>query len=199
VLAAARQLRSHELTMNAVADRLKVKKASLYYYFNSKQELLAALGAELMQDLKIPRADPAHWRRWLKQAATGLFDIICANPVFLGFENYNQFVRALLPLQEAAMETLEDAGFSRDDVLHIWRVTTSYVYAAAAGVQESARAELERLAGETMKILAQAEKTRPMPRLRLLVGQGIEMDPRARFAETLSWQIKNLPDPSPIA
>ena len=166
VLEAARQLRPHELTMNAVAQRLDVKKASLYYYFSSKQELIAALATELVQDLVIPRADPAHWRRWLERAAVSLFDIFCANPVFLGLENYSQFARAVLPLQETAMETLEKAGFSADDVLRIWRVITSYVYAAAAGVQEAARAEVGQLAGETLRILAQIELTRPMPRLR---------------------------------
>src|ERR1700749_1385903 len=80
VLEAARQLRPHELTMSAVAERLAVKKASLYYYFNSKQELLAALGADLVQNLAVPLPDPANWRRWLRRAATGLFEVFCANP-----------------------------------------------------------------------------------------------------------------------
>jgi AcrR family transcriptional regulator len=197
VLDAARQLRPHELTMNAVAERLDVKKASLYYYFNSKQELLAALGADLVRDLTVPPPDAVNWRRWLQRAATSLFQVFCANPVFLGFENYNQYARAVLPLQEAAMETLEEAGFARRDVLRIWRVITSYVYVAAASVQEAARPDIDRAAGEIMEVLTQAERTRPMPRLRSLVEQGFDMDPRRRFAETLAWQVKNLPDPAP--
>ena len=197
VLEAARQLRPHEQTMNAVAERLAVKKASLYYYFNSKQELLAALGADLVRNLAVPLPDPANWRRWLRRAATSLFEVFCANPVFLGFENYNQYARAVLPLQEAALETLEEAGFTRGDVLRIWRVITSYVYVAAAGVQEATRLDVDRVAGEIMEVLAQTERTRPMPRLRSLVEQKIDTDPRRRFAETLAWQIKNLPDPVP--
>jgi AcrR family transcriptional regulator len=195
VLQAARRLRPHELTMNAVAERLDVRKASLYYYFNSKQELLAALGADLVRDLKVPSPDPANWRRWLQRAATSLFEVFCANPVFLGFENYNQYARAVLPLQEAAMETLEEAGFERGDVLRIWRVITSYVYVAAAGVQEAARPEADRVAGEIIEVLTQAERVRPMPRLRALAEQRIDADPRQRFSETLAWQIKSLPDP----
>lgn len=195
VLEAARQLRPHELTMKAVAQHLCVQKASLYYYFSSKHELLAALGAELVGNLVIPSADPAHWRRWLERAAISLFEIFCANPVFLGFENYNQFVRAVLPLQETAMETLEGAGFPRDDVLRIWRITTSYVYVAAAGIQEAAQAELEQINSEIVQVLNQIERIRPMPRVRSMVDQGLDGDPRKRFAETLAWQIKNLPDP----
>src|ERR1700756_3174848 len=94
VLDAARQLRSHELTMNAVAERLGVQRASLYYHFKSRQDLIAALGAEAAREMTIPRPDPARWRHWLEQAATGLFDMLCANPVFLELENIGQIGRA---------------------------------------------------------------------------------------------------------
>lgn len=197
VLDAARKLSSHELTMNAVAELLGVKKASLYYHFSSRQDLLVALGSEVVRDLVVPPPDSANWRSWLEQAVTALYEMLCANPVFLDIENLNQIARAGLPLQEAALEVLEGAGFAPGDAVNVWRVTTSHAYVAATNAHEARHTDIDRLAREMDQLLVEAERNRPMPHVRALLEKG-KTDARQGFADTLAWQLRNLPDPKSL-
>jgi TetR/AcrR family tetracycline transcriptional repressor len=195
ILTAAKQIDSRELTMNAVAQALDVNKASLYYHFRSRQELIGSLCAGLLSELQIPAPAPANWRHWLKEAATRLFDTLCSNPVFLELDNLSRFAQAGLPLQETALETLEEAGFPLPDAVHIWRLISGYVYLAATNMLETRTEAIKELKQELPRMLEEAERIRPMPRVRSLMALGSQRDPRHRFEETLAFQVRALPEP----
>src|SRR3569833_1395059 len=120
IIAEARKIPAKELSLSLIARRLKVKTPSLYNHFESRQALLVALSAELATQLKVREPDPDHWRKWLAATAGDLYEFYSANPVIPEMESSLLVADVVTPIMEAAMETLQKAGFKPVDSLLVW-------------------------------------------------------------------------------
>jgi len=88
ILAAAADLFSrggyHGVTMDAIAQRARVSKGNLYWYFGSKQEMFQLLFEDIVQTLVGPLVDimESEWspRQKLRALASACLDAAEANP-----------------------------------------------------------------------------------------------------------------------
>lgn len=189
ILEETRLLGPGELSFSRIAERLGVRQQALYYHFASRNELLQSLAQELAGAFDLRAGNPKRWRHWLEQTGLRFFDFLIANPVVLEMSNWRGLAVFGMPLLEAALETLEGAGFTPTEAGRVWDVVADLAYVEALTQVETgkagpapARVELEQLAG------------RPLPRTRDYYAQ-VEPDPRKRFAETLHWLVAALPRP----
>ncbi len=189
ILDEARQLGAGELTFSRIAERLGVRQQALYYHFESREVLLGALAVELSKDFDLQPGNPRQWRLWLEQTGVQVYDFLTANPVVLETSNWRGLARFGLPLMEAALETLQGAGFSAEDAGRAWDVVADLAYAEARTWHETKKAgplpahlDLDEMAG------------RPVPRTRAYYAH-VKKNPRTRFAETLRWLVAALPRP----
>ena len=189
ILEEARQLGAGELTFSRIAERLGVRQQALYYHFESRDALLHALALELSREFDLQAGHPKKWRQWLEQTALHFYDFLAANPMVLEPSNWRGLAMFGMPLMEAALQTLEGAGFTPKEAGRIWDVVADLAYVEARTVFEAtkagpipARVDLDEIAG------------RPMPHTRAYFAQ-IEKQPRTHFAETLHWLVTALPRP----
>lgn len=189
ILQEARQLGAGELTFARIAERLGVRQQALYYHFDSREDLLHAIALELSREFDLQPGNPKRWRSWLEETGLRFYDFLVANPVVLETSNWRGLARFGLPLLEAALETLQGAGYTLEEAGRAWDVVADLAYAEARTLAESkkagpmpARVDLDEIAG------------RPMPRTRAYYAQ-IEKLPRKRFADTLHWLVAALPRP----
>lgn len=137
IIAEARKIPAKELSLSLIARRLDVKTPSLYNHFESREALLVALSAELAADLKVRAPDPQHWRKWMAATAGDLYKFYAANPVILEMESSQQVANVVIPVMEAAMETLQGAGFKPVESLLVWSavVGTAILEAQSAQIE----------------------------------------------------------------
>lgn len=193
ILEHARQVPAHELTMPVIARRLGVKPAALYYHFASRDALLAALGAHLVTELKLRPPDPARWRAWLLATATDLHRFLSDNPVILALEDWSQLNRIGLPLIENMLSTLEDAGFSMMEAMHVWSVLANYAYSNARILNDATRFSAANW--KDLQAEARTQVGADLPRTRALLDATGQIDPAAYFQQSLRWLIASLPAP----
>lgn len=189
ILEEARQLGAGELSFARIAERLGVRQQALYYHFDSREALLHAIAVELAREFDLQAGNPKRWRLWLEETGLRIYDFLAANPVVLDTSNWRGLAMFGMPLLEAALETLEGAGYTTEEAGRAWDVVADLAYAEARILAESrkagpmpARFDLDEIAG------------RPMPRTRAYYAQ-IEKLPRKRFAGTLHWLVAALPRP----
>jgi AcrR family transcriptional regulator len=116
------------LSMRRLAQSLDVWPMSLYRYFHDKDELLDALAASALGDIRPPSAD-APWRRQMHQ-------LLGEVRIALASEAGRHLPRAFLTpgvlrLPEAGLAILEQAGLSREDAVEGWRALWSYTFGFA--------------------------------------------------------------------
>jgi AcrR family transcriptional regulator len=184
---------ARELTLQGIATRLGVKTTALYHRFPSRDALLAAVSDELVSELRLRPADPAHWREWLRGTLRELHRFLLAHPILLELESWSLIARTGARLVEAALETLEGAGFETDEALTIWSATAHFVYAQARAVHVTPPgAQLLSADGA-----GYAAETRDLPRLRAAISAYAGRDPVAAVMSMLDGLVSLIAEPAP--
>jgi AcrR family transcriptional regulator len=114
------------LSMRRLGSKLGVEGMAIYHYFDSRNELLSAIGDRLLEPLhRLELGDD--WREACRRFATRLRDIAVAQPAtfqLLGLQPLD--TPASLRAVEGLLSVLVAQGFSPPDALGIYRATVSY-------------------------------------------------------------------------
>lgn len=196
ILDAARQIPARELTMPAVALRLGVSAPALYRHFDSRDALLAALGAELSAEFKLIPANPQRWREWLMDTTLALYDFLADNPVILAVSGWAHVAGMAQPMLEAAFDTLEGAGFSTVEATEIWGQVSGQAYLRARLLHDApAYGDPEVLQAASRS--AGSLGGNNAARWQAYIDARGTTDPRELFVHSLRWLLSALPEPAP--
>jgi len=138
-----------------LARDLGVTPMALYWHFESKQELLYALGDRLLAELDLSLDSRAPWQARLGMLVRSLMAVLRAHPsAGMLISELPTSAEHALEATEAALQLLRDAGFTPAEAVDITeqivRVTTSL---AAAGFEPSHSAEVEARKQESFRAL----------------------------------------------
>ena len=147
-----------------LARELGVTPMALYWHFESKQELLYALGDRLLAGLDLRQDRGAPWQERLHALVGSLMAVLRAHPSAAGLiAELPTTAEHALNATEAALQILHDGGFTPEEAVdvteQIVRVTTSL---AAAGFEPSHSPEVEARKREAFRGLP----ARRFPRIR---------------------------------
>jgi len=114
------------LSMRRLGSTLGVEAMAIYHHFESRDELLAAIGDRLLEPLnEVELGDD--WRDACRRFATTLRDVAIARPAtfkLVGLQPLDT-PSALRPV-ERLLNVLLEQGFAPPDALAIYRATVSY-------------------------------------------------------------------------
>jgi TetR/AcrR family tetracycline transcriptional repressor len=108
---------SDQLTIRKLARRLGVQGPSIYYYFSDRDELFAAIGLTLLQDVKIPRRRSQKWTDWLVQDSIAYFRAVEAHPNVASILFERRTRPGAAERFNAALEQMAESGMSPSDGL----------------------------------------------------------------------------------
>lgn len=117
------------LTLRKLAAELGVQAPALYWHFKSKQELLDAMAAAML-DAKVARRpldDPAQWRAWLAEFARGERATLNSRRDGARLAAGTRPSPELFEAVESMIETLEGSGFSDGDAMRGIFTLSSFV------------------------------------------------------------------------
>lgn len=195
ILDVAQDLPSHSLTMPAVAKRLGVTRVALYRHFESRDDLLLALAERFASEMRVPPPNPKRWRTWLLAAIEETYRYMRAHPMLFDIREARSAANAGGKLFEAALETLEGAGFSTEEAIRVWRVAADHAYVEARAQLNTAR--FESASGPSVFNSELFEALFPtQPRTRAALAMMVGRDPERLFLESLRWLIDSLPSPT---
>jgi AcrR family transcriptional regulator len=101
------------LTMRRLGRELGVEAMALYTHVSSKDDLLAALGSRILQELEVEPREHADWRRRIETVCRAWATLRVRHPSSFAF-----IYRAnmdVLPVTEELMDALITAGFADAD------------------------------------------------------------------------------------
>jgi TetR/AcrR family transcriptional regulator, tetracycline repressor protein len=194
IIAAARKIPAKELSLSLIARRLGVKTPSLYNHFESRQALLVALSAELATQLKVRAPDPDRWREWMAATAGDLYQFYAANPVILEMESSQLVASVVTPIMEAALETLQKAGFKPVDALLVWSAVVGVAVLEAHSAQMEPGAATATPTPGARRTLA--GKSALYPRVRETYALLAKRNPKTLALDLLDEVVALLADPA---
>jgi len=97
-------------TIRHLARRLDVHGPSIYYYFRDRDEVFAAVGLTLLQDVRIPKRRAQKWTDWLVQDAVAYFRAIKAHPNVAPILFERRTRPGAAQRFNAALEQMQDCG-----------------------------------------------------------------------------------------
>jgi len=135
ILEVARHLVAQEgmtaLSMRRLAQELDVWPMSVYRYFQDKDALLDALAAGVAEAIPLPSPDDP-WRDQLGALLNAARRALAEDPTGVGSRMGRAFLTpSALRLSEAALRTLESAGFEPAEAASAWRALWSYTFGFA--------------------------------------------------------------------
>ncbi|MQY24327.1 TetR/AcrR family transcriptional regulator [Nocardia macrotermitis] len=106
------------LTMRALADRLEVTSAALYYWFPSKAHLMDAIAAHVAARIVAGESETGSWKVRLKALAVAIREAAVDHPQTFNwvFTNYAS-QPPLAKIDEAMVAVLLNAGFTARQAL----------------------------------------------------------------------------------
>ncbi len=114
------------LSMRRLGSALGVEGMAIYHHFDSRDDLLDAIGDRLLEPLhELELSDD--WREACRRFATALRDVAVAQPAtfqLLGLQPFD--TPASLQPVERLLGLLVDQGFTPTEALAIYRATVSY-------------------------------------------------------------------------
>ena len=114
------------LSMRRLGSALGVEGMAIYHHFDSRDDLLDAIGDRLLEPLhELELGDD--WREACRRFATALRDVAVAQPAtfqLLGLQPFD--TPASLQPVERLLGLLVDQGFTPPEALAIYRATVSY-------------------------------------------------------------------------
>ena len=147
VLRAAMDLADREgiaaLSMRNLARELSVEAMSLYHYVERKEDLLAALGDMVMQEIELPDAAPGEWKTAVRRMAVSYHKALGRHSWFhdLTFGG-NGVGPATLAYMEWVLGTLRRGGFSARMTHHAYHILDSHIVGSSkweAGIMAAVR------------------------------------------------------------
>src|SRR5688572_10198930 len=132
VLRAAIELADREgiaaLSMRNLAREVGVEAMSLYHYVERKEELLAALGDMVMQEIELPEAGPGGWKAAVRRMAVSYHKALARHSWFHGLTGRGTAVGpGTLTYMEWALGTLRRGGFSPRMTHHAYHILDSHI------------------------------------------------------------------------
>ena len=182
------------LSMRRLGAALGVEGMAIYHHFANRDELLTAIGDQLLKPLH-ELACSDDWRDACRRFATALRDVAVARPAtfaLLGLQPFDTAV-SLEPV-ERLLGVLVDNGFSPASALAIYRATVSYArgygLAEATGftvdaARRDGRQRLDGLSPDAFPILAGR------------AGELAALDANRAFELGLEALLRGLADPDP--
>ncbi|MGV0849508.1 TetR/AcrR family transcriptional regulator C-terminal domain-containing protein [Mycolicibacterium phlei] len=133
IVAAARDVASADLTMQAVADRLGVSRKSLHYYVGDREGLLSLVLVDRFErelgDVDLPEGD---WRKVLRAYAVAFRDGLIQVGRATDFNRLRGIgAAAALALADRVLGVLLDAGFDPDTARHALTAASNIAQSAA--------------------------------------------------------------------
>lgn len=118
------------LSMRKLGKALGVEAMSLYNYFASKDELIAALIDAVFSEIELP--DSGDWRSAMRRRAISALEVLSRHRWAVGLmESSMQPGPANLRHHEAVLRRLRQAGFSVAMTAHAYSALDSYIYGFA--------------------------------------------------------------------
>ena len=105
------------LNIRKLARRLEVQGPSIYHYFSDREELLAAVGLTVLQDVRIPKRRSQRWTDWMIQDAMAYYRGVEAHPNIAPILLDRRTRPGAAERFNAALEQMQDAGISPSDGL----------------------------------------------------------------------------------
>ena len=181
------------LSMRRLGSTLGVEGMALYHHFESRDELLIAIGARLL--------DPLHelelgedWREACRRFATALRGVAVANPAtfqLVGLEPLD--TPASLRPVERLLGVLVKRGFTPAESLAIYRATASYARGYALAEATGFTVDAARAAGRRrLAALSRQE----FPILGSRAKELASLDADSAFEVGLEALLAGLPDPA---
>ena len=157
ILEAAAEISIENLSMMALARRLRTTDAALYYYFPSREALLRALADKLTEEIEMPPLSP-DWRHWMRDYAWRIKTALERHPGAAAFLNTGGPTgRKQLHMVETALGVMMRNGLS----LHAARLVDSVVVNhVLAFVQRTDREAREKRLGKPDSAMRIMEEVR---------------------------------------
>jgi AcrR family transcriptional regulator len=123
--ALAAEVTVEKLSMSALARRLDIGVMSIYWYFRSKEDLLAAMRESALEkyELALPFVGAGEWHELLREHFLAMRDLFRENPVLCDLVIMQTLTygdvpnRVIFERLESILATLVDAGFRPEDAL----------------------------------------------------------------------------------
>lgn len=106
-----------QLNIRKLARRLEVQGPSIYHYFADRDEVLAAVGLTVLQEIRIPRRRSQRWTEWLVQDALAYYRAVEAHPNIAPILLDRRTRPGAAERFNAALEQMQDAGITPADGL----------------------------------------------------------------------------------
>jgi AcrR family transcriptional regulator len=106
-----------QLNIRKLARRLDVQGPSIYHYFADREELLAAVGLTVLQEIRIPRRRSQRWTDWILQDAMAYFRAVDTHPNIAPILLDRRTRPGAVERFNAALEQMQDAGITPADGL----------------------------------------------------------------------------------
>jgi AcrR family transcriptional regulator len=108
-----------QLNIRKLARRLEVQGPSIYHYFADREEVLAAVGLTVLQDIRIPRRRSQRWTDWILQDALAYYRAVEAHPNIAPILLDRRTRPGAAARFNAALEQMDDAGVPPADGLSL--------------------------------------------------------------------------------
>lgn len=117
------------LTMRAIAGRLGVYPASVYWHVGPKSRLTTLAAASLFNDLVVPAQEGQDWQDRLLLTAAAMRRMLHEHPNFASVIGAQIFldITGAAPFIEALLGALQDAGFEGRDLVSAYNSFTGTV------------------------------------------------------------------------
>lgn len=131
---AACEIGLSHLTMRAVAERLGVSSASLYYHVRGREDLTRLVAEYSAARLVSPKDRGQHWARWLYEWAEYTRAAFVSQPGLL-----EQFLKGtlarerMLPNIDLVIGVMEREGFTADDAMYSFALMSDVAVGSAVG------------------------------------------------------------------
>jgi AcrR family transcriptional regulator len=106
-----------QLNIRKLARRLEVQGPSIYHYFADRDEVLAAVGLTVLQDIRVPRRRSQRWTDWLMQDAMAYYRAVEAHPNIAPILLDRRTRPGAAERFNAALEQMGEVGISPADGL----------------------------------------------------------------------------------
>ncbi len=149
---------AHRLGMRALAAKLGIGAATLYYHVGSKEELLGLLGARLLDRFRLRLPDPSEWEGAMRQTASELRALFEASRGSAeAAMKEPRWGLPIIALHEESCRYLVRAGFTPEEAWLATRLIADFVEGFVVRREAHERAEVSdltyaaRLAGPTLR------------------------------------------------
>lgn len=116
------------MSMRKLGDELGVTSMAIYWYFNSKDELIDAVTEQVFSMIPVPTEDGRAWEDRLRELCWSVHNVLVDYPGIAGqIYTYQRFPASAIPLIEAGVKLLVEAGFSGREAARSFDVLASVV------------------------------------------------------------------------